>query len=158
MRVEIPPQRKVRARIFHTSHEQTHGQISALIDCLAPIVRSAESLGLSPRVLCGPSKYFRSRLDSIDTRLDGMDTRLDGIDARFDQMDARFDEVDRRFVGVERSLDEINSRLGDNDLKQDEILNAIGEAHEHQGRAVRIQADKIDDHERRLTRLERHAA
>lgn len=77
--------------------------------------------------------------------------RLDGVDQRLMQIDERFNDVDERFAATDRRFDL-------NDEKQEEILNAIGADHDRQGKALRQQADAIDDHETRIARLEKRAA
>ncbi len=52
----------------------------------------------------------------------------------------------------------INARFDENDAMQNEILNAIGEIQESQSKAIRRQADVIDNHERRILKLEKRAA
>ena len=52
----------------------------------------------------------------------------------------------------------INARFDENYLKQNEILNAIGEVQELQNRAIRRQADTIDNHELRIEKLEKRTA
>jgi hypothetical protein len=64
----------------------------------------------------------------------------------------------RSEMATKQDLRVIHDRLDENDVKQDEILNAIGEVLDGQGKALHIQASHVDDHERRLTHLEKRAA
>ena len=52
----------------------------------------------------------------------------------------------------------INARFDENDIVQNEILNAIGEVQELQNKAIRRQADTIDNHEIRILKLEKRTA
>ncbi|TMQ91735.1 hypothetical protein ETD83_29475 [Actinomadura soli] len=58
-------------------------------------------------------------------------------------VERRLDGVDRRIEGVERRLDGVERRFDITDEKLDEIQNAI--------------ADNVQDHERRIQRLEHRA-
>lgn len=65
--------------------------------------------------------------------------------------------VEQKTAGL-ASKDDIASiiaRLDENDLKQDEILNVIGEAMDRHDKALLSQASHIDDHERRILKLEK---
>ncbi len=52
----------------------------------------------------------------------------------------------------------INARFDENDIVQNEILNAIGEVQELQNKAIRRHADTIDNHEHRIVKLEKRTA
>lgn len=83
---------------------------------------TAEYTGLQKLIL-GIRDEFRDEFKGIYRRLDKIDSRLDGIDRRFDE----------------------------NEIIQNEILNAIGKKHD--------EFEQTDaDHERRISRLERRAA
>jgi hypothetical protein len=82
---------------------------------------------------------------------------LDGMDARFDGVDIRLDGIDTRLDGIDTRLDKIDDRLDENDTKQNEILNAIGEIQDAQGKAIYMHATFLDDHERRILKLEKYA-
>jgi hypothetical protein len=51
--------------------------------------------------------------------------------------------------------DRIDARFDDNDTVLNEVLNVVGEIQEAQGRAIRLHADHIDNHEHRITKLEK---
>jgi hypothetical protein len=59
---------------------------------------------------------------------------------------------------VKEGMAPVVDRLNENDLKQNEILNAIGEVQDTQNRALHVQASHIDDHQRRIVKLEKRAA
>lgn len=61
-----------------------------------------------------------------------------------EEMNRRFDEADVKF-------DLINEKLNEHDEKFDEILNAVGTD-------LNNQAAHLDDHETRITRLEKKIA
>lgn len=52
----------------------------------------------------------------------------------------------------------IDTRFDENDTMQNEILNAIGENQELHSKAIRYQANNLDDHERRIVKLEKRVA
>ena len=52
----------------------------------------------------------------------------------------------------------INERFDENNTMQNEILNAIGETQELHAKAIRHQANTIDNHERRILKLEKRTA
>lgn len=84
---------------------------------------------------------IRQEITGVHKDITNLETK---IDARFDENDKRFDAIDARF--------------DENNTIQNEILNAIGEAQESQNKAIRHQADVIDDHERRIFKLEKSTA
>jgi hypothetical protein len=59
---------------------------------------------------------------------------------------------------VHQEIAPLVERFDENDLKQNEILNAIGEVQNTQSRALHVQASHIDDHQRRIVKLEKRAA
>jgi hypothetical protein len=80
----------------------------------------------------------------IQAEIGGVHAEIDGLRGEINE---RFAEVDRRFEAIDRRFEIIDRRFDDSDLKQDEILDAIG--------ATLHQLDtKADDHERRIRRLE----
>ncbi|MEI7917959.1 MAG: hypothetical protein WCH58_01095 [Candidatus Saccharibacteria bacterium] len=85
---------------------------------------------------------------TVREEISGVNERIDGVNARITSLEVR---VDERF-------DKIDERFDENDLKQNEILNAIGEVQELQNRAIRRQADAIDNHELRIVKLEKRTA
>lgn len=56
----------------------------------------------------------------------------------------RFDLIDQRFDAIERRFDAVEARLDENDLIQNEILNAIGQDN--------------NTRDRRITKFEKHFA
>ena len=115
---------------------------------------------------------IKERLDTIDKRLDNVDERFDKIDERFDKIDERFDKVDERFVKVDDRLDTLTSDvqklrvLGEENTTQ---IKLIAEVQAHQGHVLQQIVQDIEplkilpalftkvvqDHERRITALER---
>ena len=67
--------------------------------------------------------------------------------------------VHQEIAGVHQDItdlhQEIDSRFDENDTIQNEILNAIGEVQESQNKAIHRQAEVIDNHERRILKLEK---
>lgn len=67
--------------------------------------------------------------------------RMDGMDRRFEQIDRRFDQIDQRFEDI---IDGMNQQT-------ETIID-------HFDNANTSSSARIDDHEERISRLERHAA
>jgi uncharacterized coiled-coil DUF342 family protein len=59
---------------------------------------------------------------------------------------------------IDTRFEAINARFDENDTMQNEILNAIGENQELHSKAIHYQANNLDDHERRIVKLEKRAA
>jgi chromosome segregation ATPase len=112
--------------------------------------------------------------DKVDQRLDKVDQRFAEVDRRFDKVDQRFDEVDRRFEKVEGRLDTLTSDvqklrvLGEENRTQ---ITLIAEVQSHHGdqldqlvkdiEPLKVLPDMlkhvVEDHERRITALEKAA-
>lgn len=73
-----------------------------------------------------------------------MKMQMKEIRQEFDRVDKRFDAIDKRFEAIDE-------RFEDMDMKLDTILDAVGTEFNDQ-QAV------IDDHEKRLLKLEKKAA
>lgn len=74
--------------------------------------------------------------------------RMDGMDKRFEQIDRRFDHIDRRFEQVDQRFEDIVDGMN----QQTETII------DHFDKASTSSSARIDDHEERISRLERHAA
>lgn len=91
-------------------------------------------------------------------------TSLDSrVSERFDQQETRINtRFDEQETKVNARLDEqevrMNTRFDDNDTILNEVLNVVGEIQEAQGKAIRLHADYIDNHERRITKLGKRTA
>jgi archaellum component FlaC len=125
--------------------------------------------------LTGVAQHFvkvDEHFGEIKERLDTIDKRLDNVDERFDKIDERFDKVDDRFVKVDDRLDTLTSDvqklrvLGEENTTQ---IKLIAEVQAHQGHVLQQIVQDIEplkilpalftkvvqDHERRITALER---
>lgn len=91
----------------------------------------------------------------VDVVHDGIISLETKMNARFEKIDNRFDENDAKFDKINTRFNMIDNRFDENDNIQNEILNAIGEIQESQSKAIRRQADTIDNHERRILKLEK---
>jgi hypothetical protein len=81
-----------------------------------------------------------------------MDARFEGMDARFEAMDARFEGMDARFKSIDAQFDDVRSDIAKLDAKLDRRTKALADAlagSDHR------QRNRLDDHEKRLTRLEK---
>ncbi len=73
-------------------------------------------------------------------------------------IDGLHQEISDVKTDLNHKIDGMIERFDENDLKQDEILNAIGEINEKQFKTIKIHADHIDNHERRIVKLEKRTA
>lgn len=110
-----------------------------------------------------------SRMHKMDARLGGVEDGQAGLAERMDSLEdgqtslvKRMHKMETRLDGVESKLtsvrdevshlrDDMNSRFDQADKVQREVVDTIG-AH------VEEHDEALEDHEVRLTRLERHAA
>jgi hypothetical protein len=95
------------------------------------------------------------RFDNIDVKFATIEDHLIEHDAEFAAIHARFDETDKR---NDKKFAAIDERFAENAIVQDEILNTIGETQEGYVKALRAQADRGDDHEHRIVKLEKRTA
>jgi len=79
----------------------------------------------------------------VDERFDEVDKKFAEVDKRFDEVDKKFAEVDERFDVVDKQITEVNQRLGSLELETSRIS----------GNTAGLR-DRLDIHERRITRLE----
>ena len=84
---------------------------------------------------------FERRFDSLDERVSALEKEMN---QQFREVDQRFKEVDQQFKAVHRRFDELRVQL-------DEAMVAIGANQEGQ-------SEQLDDHEQRITLLERQVA
>jgi archaellum component FlaC len=90
------------------------------------------------------------RFEQIDVRLDKMDGRMDGMDDRFDKMDQRFNTLEKRFDTLE---DKVSANSADILTLKTDVLTAIdGVAHLIHKHFI------LEDHEKRISRLETNVA
>jgi tetrahydromethanopterin S-methyltransferase subunit G len=84
------------------------------------------------------------------------------IKAGFDDVEKRFDDVDKRFEGVQSELTHLNEKIDAVDaslrveigaLKQEVRVGFLSVNHRLAGIG-----DKLEDHEKRITRIERELA
>ena len=83
----------------------------------------------------------------VDQRFAEVDQRFDGVNLRFDEMDRRFDEMDRKF---DNKYSELVSG-------QDYIIKLLETRRDEDAIAAaedRIFRRQLEDHERRIGRLE----
>jgi hypothetical protein len=85
-------------------------------------------------------KRMDARFKTLERR---MTSRFDAVDARFDAVDRRFNASDARFGRVDRNLEALGEKL-------DTIPRTLHGKCDHQ-------QDVADEHEKRLTDLERAA-
>jgi hypothetical protein len=96
-----------------------------------------------------------SRFDDIDVRFATIEDHLTEHDAEFAAIHARFDETDKK---NDKRFTAIDERFEESAIIQNEISNTVGEMHEGYLRALSAQADRGDDHERRIVKLEKRTA
>jgi hypothetical protein len=104
-------------------------------------------------------------LEGVHTRLGGVESRLDGHDGRFDGIEHRLDRHDKRFDGIETRLAQHGVALHDlsEDVRSVRSTLAVHSAllGAHSATLDRIECRQtaetgiLDDHERRITALER---
>ena len=100
-----------------------------------------------------------ARFDSIDARFDSMDARFESIDARFDSIDARFESIDARFQSVDAEFRSVRAEIKAEgeatrrhfDIVAEQLKDIVKVVAEGTARNT----GRLDDHEIRLTRVER---
>lgn len=121
------------------------------------------------------------RFEKVDARFEGVDARFATMDARFASIDARFAKVDAEFANMRAEMNhrfdelraEMNTRFGRVDAEFAKLRVEIKTENEMTRRHFEVWAEKmndsvkivaeatahqtmrIDDHEKRLKRLER---
>ena len=90
------------------------------------------------------------RFDGIDRRLDVHDGRFDGIDGRLDAHDGRFDRIEVVLAQHGQALAELSSDL--RGVRQ--VVDGHTLQLERIERLQRTETATLDDHERRIKRLE----
>lgn len=70
--------------------------------------------------------------------------KFEEIDGKFGKIDKRFEQIDKRFEQIDGRFDELEENLG----------NKIGVLERKLDQVTDHQADKLDDHEKRIGRLE----
>ena len=97
-------------------------------------------------------------LTSIKQDFNHLDERLDkdfqAIDQRFEAIDQRFEAVDNRFDRLEERLDSQDNWLEEIARNMAKVLHLVVD----QGIVIKQINDKLFNHERRITALERQAA
>ncbi|MGE5242649.1 MAG: hypothetical protein ACM3SQ_00290 [Betaproteobacteria bacterium] len=102
------------------------------------------------------------RFEQVDKRFEQVDRRFEQVDKRFEQVDKRFEQVDKRFEQVDRRLDEVKAHLRIEiealgtrlTAAFDGVIAAV--QYEAANRAAHAAFEKrLDDHDLRLTALER---
>jgi tetrahydromethanopterin S-methyltransferase subunit G len=139
--------------------------------------RGFEAVGQRFEGVARRFQVIDSRFDAIDRRFEAIDTRFEAIDRRFDAVDQRFDAVDRRFDAVDRRFEETLAFIAAEGEKTRRHFDVVVEhvksernlaldkamaADERAGRLTATNAadhvdfaSRLDDHEIRLSRLER---
>jgi chromosome segregation ATPase len=92
-----------------------------------------------------------------------IDRRFEQIDRRFEQIDRRFEHIDRRFEGVDERFETLADEIADR-LSAD--MRRYFEIYSEQMRSFMAafnekltgQQEKVQDHESRISRLERQTA
>ena len=92
---------------------------------------------------------------TVRQEISGVNERIDGVDEKINSVREEVASVREEIASLETR---INTRFDENDVVQNEILNAIGEVQELQNKAIRRQADTIDNHEIRILKLEKRTA
>ncbi len=113
-----------------------------------------------------------TRLGGVETRLEGHDRRFDGIENRLDGHDRRFNGIENRLDGHDRRFDGIENRLEQHGVALHELSDDVRGIRStlavhsallgaHSATLDRIERRQtgdtgtFDDHERRITALER---
>jgi chromosome segregation ATPase len=100
---------------------------------------------------------------NIDRRFEQIDRRFEQIDRRFEHIDRRFEHIDRRFEGVDERFETLADEIADR-LSAD--MRRYFEIYSEQMRSFMAafnekltgQQEKVQDHESRISRLERQTA
>ncbi len=99
---------------------------------------------------------------TVRQEISGVNERIDGVDEKINSVREEVASVREEIASVREEIasleTRINTRFDENDVVQNEILNAIGEVQELQNKAIRRQADTIDNHEIRILKLEKRTA
>ena len=110
-------------------------------------------------------KGTNARLDGLSTRVDDTNARLQGlntsVDARLERLSARVDDTNARLERIDSRVVALGDRQTETEVRlATEIIavaRAVGDVRDllRDNLVVRAQ---VDDHERRLTALERRGA
>ena len=97
----------------------------------------------------------REEVASIREEVAGVRQEVTGVHEEVTGLHKEVASVREDITSLEKR---INARFDENDIVQNEILNAIGEVQELQNKAIRRHADTIDNHEHRIVKLEKRTA
>ena len=123
---------------------------------------------------------MKAQFAEVDQRFAQVDERFDKVDERFDKVDERFDKVDERLDKVDERLDTLDARITSEgvatrrhfdvvveDVKSDirllagSVVAVTATLERHIASSLserKTVSAALDDHEVRLTVLERHRA
>jgi hypothetical protein len=100
---------------------------------------------------------------AIDQRFDVIDQRFDAVDQKFIAIDQRFDAIDDQFDIVMQQFDSVRGEIKDSiEVAKEEMITRMDALSEQQrcdtndviNQIRSLQDDKIQHHEKRITRLE----
>jgi len=90
---------------------------------------------------------------------DEMHELFEQVDQRFQQVDQRFEQVDQRFEQVQRQFAELSAQIATEAQNTRRHFDMAVEQMKAERNVVLDQSlaarERLDDHERRITRLER---
>jgi chromosome segregation ATPase len=94
----------------------------------------------------------------IHNRLDNHSRRFDSIDQRFEEVDQQFKKVDGQFVDINQRFEHLENRIEEvKDEITTDLKAYINDSFEAQQEFIQHElGHDVVDHERRITKLERH--
>ena len=97
--------------------------------------------------------------DEMHELFELVDQRFQQVDQRFEQVDQRFEQVDQRFEQVQRQFAELSAQIATEAQNTRRHFDMAVEQMKAERNVVLDQSlaarERLDDHERRITRLER---
>lgn len=104
------------------------------------------------------------RFNQVDQRFDAVDQRFDSIDERlnktFFSIDQRFDEVDQNFTAIKQDFNRMDERFDKVEQWLKQIAGNLAMFLDMYGiheSAINYNGRMVNDHERRITKLEGRA-
>jgi len=105
-------------------------------------------------------RAMERRFDTMERRFDAMEQRFGGLEQRFDGLEQRFDGLEQRFDGLERTMvdkNELASSAAETRRHFDVVAESIRADVRLFADPIRGHTDQLNQHETRITRLERRS-
>jgi chromosome segregation ATPase len=107
----------------------------------------------------GQFEQVRAQFQQVGAQFEQVDARFEQVDVRFEQVDARFQKVDARFENIEAELKALRAEMKTEaettrrhlDVRAEEFRDYVKVLAD----GIARNAERLDNHEQRITAIER---